>query len=251
MTATQHSAHRPAGSNARGSAANNDGNGHPRCLAVELPARAAGARGAFWTEERDAVLIRLWRQAEPYVTAVGIGDLIGTSKNAVLGRARRLSLPPRSEILHTEVLSRADAHAKRAADAAKLRELVKQGYTVRAAGAQIGMGRARAADLAREFDIHASAKTLARVRLAKRMETLRSRSAGPCTNPFLTPAQQANVGAMKTRTWHLKNPRLMAMPPPTAEEAARLVAEHIARHGVTQCPGAVVVEPSNAGAGFR
>jgi hypothetical protein len=70
----------------------------------------------------------------------------------------------------------------------------------------------------------------------------------PARNPFLTAGQQANVDAVKARFWIYARTYL---PPPTREEADRLVAEFIERRNVTVCPPAVVVEPSNAGVKWR
>lgn len=70
-------------------------------------------------------------------------------------------------------------------------------------------------------------------------------------NPFLTPLQQQQVDRHKARMWG-HNPKLARLPPVTDDEAARLVADHIARRGVTQCPPAAEREiPNNAGAPWR
>ena len=50
-----------------------------------------------WTKERDARLTALWNQADPVLSATLIGTMMGEiTKNAVLGRAHRLKLPPRA-----------------------------------------------------------------------------------------------------------------------------------------------------------
>jgi GcrA cell cycle regulator len=46
----------------------------------------------MWTEELVAELIRLWQAGH---SASRIGSLLGVSKNAVIGKAHRLKLPPR------------------------------------------------------------------------------------------------------------------------------------------------------------
>lgn len=58
-------------------------------------------------------------------------------------------------------------------------------------------------------------------------------------NPRLSDAQQALVDGIKDREWRRRH---SVLPPPTAEEAARLIADHIARHGVTVCPPAARIE---------
>lgn len=45
-----------------------------------------------WTEERISDLIRLWEAGH---SASHIGKALGVSKNAVIGKAHRLKLPPR------------------------------------------------------------------------------------------------------------------------------------------------------------
>lgn len=46
----------------------------------------------MWTDELVAELIRLWQAG---YSASRIGSLLGVSKNAVIGKAHRLKLPPR------------------------------------------------------------------------------------------------------------------------------------------------------------
>lgn len=46
-----------------------------------------------WSPERDAMLTELWAEG---VSSALIGERLGISKNAVLGRVHRLHLPPRS-----------------------------------------------------------------------------------------------------------------------------------------------------------
>ena len=45
-----------------------------------------------WTDERISDLIRLWDSGH---SASHIGRVLGVSKNAVIGKAHRLKLPPR------------------------------------------------------------------------------------------------------------------------------------------------------------
>ncbi|MDP7344875.1 MAG: GcrA family cell cycle regulator, partial [Alphaproteobacteria bacterium] len=45
-----------------------------------------------WTPERIAEVTRLWDEG---LTTAEIGKLVGVTKNAVVGKAHRLGLPPR------------------------------------------------------------------------------------------------------------------------------------------------------------
>lgn len=47
---------------------------------------------SVWTPERIAEVTRLWGEG---VTTAEIGELVGVTKNAVVGKAHRLGLPPR------------------------------------------------------------------------------------------------------------------------------------------------------------
>lgn len=72
-------------------------------------------------------------------------------------------------------------------------------------------------------------------------------------NHRLSPAQQANVDAVKGRMWEAtRNDALRTLPKPSRDEAAALVAAYLARGGtVTVCPPpASLTAPTNAGAGF-
>jgi GcrA cell cycle regulator len=48
---------------------------------------------AFWTKERDKLLTDEWKEGKPALQIAGNWD--GITKNAVIGRARRLKLPSR------------------------------------------------------------------------------------------------------------------------------------------------------------
>lgn len=48
-----------------------------------------------WTKELDEKLSQYWCQADPVLSAPRIGALLNVTKNAVIGRARRLKLPGR------------------------------------------------------------------------------------------------------------------------------------------------------------
>ncbi|MBM3484479.1 MAG: global cell cycle regulator GcrA-like protein [Alphaproteobacteria bacterium] len=52
-----------------------------------------------WTPERIAEVTRLWNQG---LTTAEIGRLIGMSKNAIVGKAHRLGLPPRPSPIKRE-----------------------------------------------------------------------------------------------------------------------------------------------------
>ena len=65
-----------------------------------------------WTPERVAAVTRLWNEG---LTTAEIGRAIGMSKNAVVGKAHRLQLPPRpSPIRQGSSAPRAPRAAQRA-----------------------------------------------------------------------------------------------------------------------------------------
>lgn len=239
--AAPHSAHRPGGSAVHPAATV-----LPPCLVAEdLSPRVAGARGSFWTAERDAILTRLWSQADPYMTSNAIAKSFGLTKNAIVGRARRMGLPQRS----TLVLDRPTTTSIHGAEVRRLAEL---GHSQREIAKALKLTRHGVSwicgQLGLRMDKAAMKHAVARSN-RKRAGEQRMR-AEPRGNPFLTPAQQENVSSHKKRMWG--NPTLRALPPPDAEEAARLVAEFIARRGVTVCPPAAeIVVPTNAGFPFR
>ena len=51
-----------------------------------------------WTRERDEELKRLWAQG---LSTSRIGDQLGVTKNAVVGRSHRLRLPSRTKVITT------------------------------------------------------------------------------------------------------------------------------------------------------
>lgn len=59
------------------------------------------ARGGTWTAELDARLRALWGEG---LSGATIGARLGVSKNAVIGRARRLRLPARPSPLRARAL---------------------------------------------------------------------------------------------------------------------------------------------------
>jgi hypothetical protein len=212
-----------------------------------LLAHDAGAkRGAGWTAEADAELTRLWMQADPYMTGSEIAAHFGLTKNAIVGRARRINLPQRGTI----ELNRPTRAAVYGDD---VRRLAAQGRSQREIALALGIGRASVAWICEQIGLRMSRDEMRHAVAAsnrKRAGERRAARSKAAPNPFLTPAQQENVAAQTRRMWG--NPRLRAMAPPTAEEAARLVAEHIAKHGVTKCiPAAEVKVPTNCGVGFR
>ncbi len=58
---------------------------------------------SVWTEERVAELARLWQEG---LSTSEIGRRLGLTKNAVVGKAHRLSLSPRPSPLKTQPLPR-------------------------------------------------------------------------------------------------------------------------------------------------
>lgn len=47
-----------------------------------------------WTDERDALLRKLWA-VRPMMSATEIAERLGTTKHSIIGKARRLKLPGR------------------------------------------------------------------------------------------------------------------------------------------------------------
>lgn len=75
--------------------------------------RAARTAAAGWTAERDAALTELW--ADHGLSASEIGTRICVTKNSVIGRARRLQLPPRQTPIGLTTIT---AHRRAQLDAA-------------------------------------------------------------------------------------------------------------------------------------
>lgn len=82
---------------------------------------------SWWTAERDAVLAHKWAAG---LSTARIAADMGTTKNAVVGRAHRLGLPPRrspilrvAETPEQAAARRAAAQARREADAASARRV--------------------------------------------------------------------------------------------------------------------------------
>lgn len=83
-----------------------------------------------WTAERDARLRALWMQHDPRLSAAAIAAELGTTKNAIVGRAARLGLPGRESPIRrvqdgAAALDRAKARAAQAHVRAGAEELVR------------------------------------------------------------------------------------------------------------------------------
>lgn len=162
--------------------------------------------------------------------------------------------------------------AKMVEDAEKLRAAVDAGGTVVGAARALGMSKQRGKMLASRFGIKAAAEVIERInaenlagsyaakrakaearaaqkRAQRKAEREKRRAEAP-PNPKLTKAQNANIALGKARNRAFFS-SLRHVPPPPQAEADRLIAEHIARHGVTVCPPAASPEkPLNAGLGW-
>ena len=182
-----------------------------------------------------------------------IARQLGTTKNAVVATCKRnrVAIPARSGITASEVGKQRQAEVKRE-QVERLTVELRAGCSLAIAAARLGITRDRARNILRDAHIRVSdlQAGLPRIkRLAKpsarKVEDKRK------ANPKLTAGQQQQVDAMKARMWAASS-RLRALPPPDEAEAARLIAEHIARRGVTVCPPAVIPEtPMNGGVWWR
>ncbi len=65
-------------------------------VALNDVAKSPSVQWSSWTDEKVAVLARLWSEGH---SASRIAAAIGVTKNAVIGRAHRDKLPPRPRIL--------------------------------------------------------------------------------------------------------------------------------------------------------
>ena len=65
---------------------------HSKIWTGVCPAPDGGTVMTAWTPERVATVTRLWNEG---LTTAEIGRAVGMSKNAVVGKAHRLQLPPR------------------------------------------------------------------------------------------------------------------------------------------------------------
>lgn len=88
-------------------------------------------RGTGWTEDQDAKLRRLWADG---LSSAQIGAAMRMTKNAVVGRAHRLKLPPRpSPIVPVPTLA--------AEQRAALRVLLRQGFSADEMARRLGVAR--------------------------------------------------------------------------------------------------------------
>lgn len=130
---------------------------------------------------------------------------------------------------------------RRVAMVRQIAELLGEGLNMQQVARQMGVNRKTVEGACAKYQLRAAAAP--KPKPAPEPEP----RAPLYNNPFLTPAQRANVdvqrGVLGRRFNSKKN-----LPPPTREEADRAVAEFLARRSVTVCPPAARIEtPCNAG----
>jgi GcrA cell cycle regulator len=98
---------------------------------------ARNGQNSDWTDERAETLRALWLQQDPHLSAGRIAQLMGTTKNAIIGRAHRMGLaarpspitprgvpkPPRERAADRPAYTREQVSGLRAAEAARMRQL--------------------------------------------------------------------------------------------------------------------------------
>lgn len=139
---------------------------------------------------------------------------------------------------------------------ARVRELAAKGMTRHQIAEVTGRAYGTIKKLVREHSIPCVSEPAGRAAVAhKRAATLPQTAVVIDTkrraNPHqYTEAQRRNLNAIKSKYWRIA--QMLALPPVTEDEAQRLIAEHIARKGVTVCPaGATPEKPLNAGVWFK
>ena len=88
-----------------------------------------------WTPELDERLSALWSQG---LTAQMIATALGVSKNSVVGRARRLDLPPRPNPINKNIENRTQWTEE---DKWRLREMIDRGFAPTGIANVLGMSR--------------------------------------------------------------------------------------------------------------
>jgi hypothetical protein len=198
--------------------------------------RAAYAHAIKFFVERDDLTIREAARkcgVEKRSTAAGLAALVDAkSSAAALDRVRACAKLGAEVTLYG---------ARREQVAERLRVLV-QSMNIPQAAFRLGITARQANKIAAEFSVKVTYIRPAAVKMPRP-------AAAP--NKRLSPAQQANVALNKQR-----NSYLMSVPgfafrggAPSADEAARLVAEAIAEGKVTKCP-TMFAAPVNNGRGL-
>ena len=200
----------------------------------------------------------------PHLTQSQLAKAIGETLSAV----QKALAVPRSQAnyigaFHIEQAKR--ARERRAHIAAVMRADLDAGLTKREAIEKHGFSRNLAHEVCTAYGLtpkksavkaalqRAGVKGAQKRQLAPKppkAADVRAEPAGP--NPRLSAAQQAQVDRMRNRFWVRTRADLMALPPPTRDEADALVQQFLARGGKVTVsePAAPVVVPCNAGASW-
>ena len=168
-----------------------------------------------------------------------IATALGTTRNMIAGYCNRY---------------RAWLGTGPAAEPEAPRTALQRVGTVTGAAREMGVSRAWVRVVAERIQFQPDPAAVKRAiqenAAAMRLRALTKHGNRPRPNPNLTEAQQRCVDAMKGRGFQITT--MKALPPPTKEEVARLVAEFEAKRGITKCPPAApILQPFNAGIGFR
>lgn len=206
---------------------------------VATPARAVFSgeepkNGSHWSPERREYFRQL---AKAGTGTTEIARLMGISTTAVHDARRVYGLRSNAPTVAEQV-------AQRDQQARDLDALLQQGLSVPHAAQKIGITAKRANKLCARYGLkfatnHAHGRGGSMVPKATR---------GPGK---LTPAQREATDRFRQVSWTIACNKLRVMPPPSREEADRLVAEAIAAGRITICPPAASPEkPMNAGQGW-
>lgn len=153
--------------------------------------------------------------------------------------------PPRSPNAERRRVKDAAANARRTAMARQIAECVSAGLTVFQIAERMRLDVARVSRICARHGWRPNGQAAAKPTVtAPPPHPPRS-----ANNPFLTPAQQANVDTQRARTF--KQAMRVKLPPPTREEADRAIAEFLARRPITVCASVRVDIPSNFGERWR
>jgi hypothetical protein len=220
---------------------------------LNSPAAIADRRELFSGEAATPPRAAALRAAvESGLTVAAAGERLGMTREGAKALARRWEIKAAPDAVAEARAAggarKAQARERKAED---LRALVERGLTVAEAGRELGMSRTQWEYLARLYGIRAAPEVLRRAFQAGSAMARREPPREAPPNPYRTKAQ--NDAIRRAKTWRPYSAELAAMPAPTADEAARLVAEFLARKGaVTQCPPAApIIVPTNGGMGWR
>jgi len=181
-----------------------------------------------WAQHTPAERADAVREINEAGSVSQIAAALGTTKSAVSGVRDRAGIKapvskPWVAQRHEQSREATDELAKR------IRDLATRGMSAVTIRERLGLSKNRVYNLAQQYDIALP------------------RHARP--NQFRTKRQQDAIATHRERMW---TPSRLKLPPVAPDEAARLVADFIARRGVTECPPAApVVTPCNAGMKWR